>query len=256
MIIIHGLYGASDNWVSVARELANDFEVWLIDQRNHGRSPHHPEHSYEAMRNDLLEFMDTHQIGKAILVGHSMGGKTAMFFAAAYPERVQALVVVDIAPKSYGLNAVQEQRSISHQSIIEAMLAVQLDGINDRAEVEAQLTRSIPVQRTRQFLLKNLHRNADNSFSWSLNLNALRQNLHHILEGLSPADFDGGRGVTGFPTLFIRGEQSAYIGNDDVALIERLFPYAELVSIPRAGHWVHAEQPELLIKNIRYFVLE
>ena len=254
MIITHGLYGASDNWVTVGKALAEHFEVYLLDQRNHGRSPHSMEHSYGLMRDDLLEFMNAQEIEKAILVGHSMGGKTAMFFAAEYPERVQALVVVDIAPKSYFDVDSFEQETIDHQRIIRTMRAIDFTKVSSRADVETQMNEHLPWPRISQFLMKNLKREKDNTFSWSLNVEALHKNVKEILDGLNPDDFRHGNEVTGFPVLFIRGEKSDYILPDDINLIYNIFPYAEIVSIPNAGHWVHAEQPQLLIKNILYFI--
>lgn len=255
LIIVHGLYGASDNWHTVGRALAEHFEVYLIDQRNHGRSPHAPEHTYEHMRNDLLELFDKLKLQKAILVGHSMGGKTVMHFAAAHPERVQSLVVVDIAPKSYNNLQTYEQRTVDHHKIITTLLQTTLADYTSRSAIEHQLAKSIQSERTRQFLLKNLARTSDNQFSWKINIHALAANLDSILEGLTKEHFTVDNEQLGFPTLFIRGENSDYILPDDIDYILELFPYAEAVTIPNAGHWVHAEQPQLLIKNLLYFLV-
>lgn len=254
LIIIHGLYGASDNWASVGKVLAEKFQVWMIDQRNHGRSPHAPEHSYELMRDDLLEFMDHHQIQKAIILGHSMGGKTAMFFAAKYPERVKHLVVVDIAPKSYLLDKSAEQGTIDHKNIVAAMGAIDFEYMQTRKQIDELLSHNLKDIRVRQFLMKNLRRNTEGEFEWCINIEALDNNLEKILEGLNPEDFKQGNAVTGFPVLFLRGGNSNYIQAEDINLITLIFPNAELVTVPNAGHWVHAEQPELLIKNVLYFV--
>ena len=177
IIIVHGLYGASDNWVQIAKILGSHFEIFLIDQRNHGRSPHNPVHTYPAMRDDLLEFMDQQGIPAAILLGHSMGGKTIMFFAADHPDRTAGLIVIDIAPKTYQ----GSKGPLSHQSIMKTMSGIDFEGIKTRAEVDKKLTRDLPSKRVRQFLMKNLHRNKDQTFSWSLNLESLRNNLDHIL---------------------------------------------------------------------------
>jgi esterase len=255
IIIVHGLYGASDNWVTVAKALADNFEVYLLDQRNHGRSPHDADHTYDVMKDDLLEFMERHELNEATIIGHSMGGKTAMFFAKNYPEKVTNLMVIDIAPKSYALIAKENRKTIDHERIIDALLAVDFSTITTREEVEAILESKLPTERVRKFLMKNLRRNKDNTFSWSVNLKALKNNLPLILDGLNEKDFDKGRGITGFPVIFVKGANSDYITRDDFdVLIQTIFPFAELVTIPNAGHWVHAEQPKLLIKNIKYFL--
>ena len=257
LIIVHGLYGASDNWVTIAKMLSEHFEVYLIDQRNHGRSPHAPEHTYNAMKEDLREFMDSQGIEKAVLVGHSMGGKTVMFFAKDYPERISSLVVVDIAPKSYATPDEASLKTIDHRKIIAAMHGVDFSAIASRQQVEEELANSITQDRVRQFLMKNLHRNKDNTFRWSLNVDALERNMPGILEGMNQKDFEKGNGIVGFPVLFVRGANSQYILDEDIDnIILTIFPYAELVTIPNAGHWVHAEQPKLLVKNLLYFVLE
>ena len=257
MIIVHGLYGASDNWVSIAKSFSEHFEVYLLDQRNHGRSPHSHEHNYEVMKEDLREFMDKMELEKAILVGHSMGGKTVMFFARDYPDRVSSLVVVDIAPKSYNTPDEASIKTINHKNLIAAMNRVDFSQVTSRQQVEDELAQSIENVRVRQFLMKNLHRNRDNSFNWSLNVAALEQNMTHILEGMNQQDFEKGNGIVGFPVLFVRGADSKYILDEDIDnIILTIFPFAEVVTIPKAGHWLHVEQPSLLVKNILYFVLE
>ncbi len=256
LIIVHGLYGASDNWVSIAKGLQDYFEVFLIDQRNHGRSPHHPDHTYEAMKEDLKQFMDEHEIEKAVLLGHSMGGKTVMHFAKEYPERISHLIVVDIAPISYLDDARKKHRTLDHATLIQAMRSVDFSKIESRQDVDDALSDTIPPERVRQFLMKNLRRESNNQFSWSLNLEALWNNLPHILDGLNEKEFEKGRGITGFQVLFVKGAESDYITQDVFdSIVLTIFPYAELVTIPKAGHWVHAEQPDLLIKNLLYFVL-
>jgi len=252
MIIVHGLYGASDNWIQVGKILGKYFEVFLVDQRNHGRSPHHPVHTYQAMKEDLLEFMNQQEISSAILLGHSMGGKTVMSFAADHPGRTNGMVVVDIAPKSYRMS----KGHPAHQTIIKAMSRVNFKDIRTRAGVDEALSRDIPSIRIRQFLMKNLHRDKNQAFSWSLNLEALQKNLDEILEGMDEKSFDQGKQVTGFPALFLRGANSPYIQDTDVEMIHRIFPLAEVITIPDAGHWLHVEQPTLLTRTILSFFLE
>jgi len=254
MIILHGLYGSSDNWFSIGKAFASRFEVYLIDQRNHGSSPHSREHNYIAMRNDLHDFMELHAIEKAVIIGHSMGGKTAMFFAVAWPEKVQLLVVVDISPGSYKSLTRSTPQSADHMNIITAMLGVDFSQVNDREDVSRMLSESIPSERVRQFLLKNIRRNAEGGYEWRLNIQALHDQLPMIMDGLDPKPYMNGNGVTGFPVLFVRAGQSGYISVDDISTIKTIFPMSELVTIPSADHWIHVQQPELLIKTIEYFI--
>jgi len=253
LIIIHGLYGASDNWVNIARELSDKFEVFAIDQRNHGESPHDEVHDYPAMSADLCAFMDDHGIEKASLVGHSMGGKTAMLFALECPERVASLVVIDIAPIAYHDLAFNSHSSANHAKMIDAMLAVDLSRMETREEVSRALSVDIGSERIRMFLLKNLTRDKQKNFVWKINLPALKRNLDAIMEALPVEEVVRNGGQKGFPVVFIRGERSDYIRPEDHDLIRKVFPTAGIVSIPKAGHWVHAEQPKLLLKNLRYF---
>ncbi len=254
LIIVHGLYGESDNWVSIGRALADRYEVFIIDQRNHGHSPHDPEHNYTVLKNDLLGFMDEHNLGKAILMGHSMGGKTVMFFAAAWPERVQSMIVVDISPRSYISTDQPSPHTLDHLNVVNAMMNVDFEKAESRMDIDMMLAPYIPSQRVRQFLLKNVRRKDRTHFKWKLNLQALHDEMPRILDGLSPEKYLNGNGITGFPALFIRGADSDYIREADYSIIHTIFPTAEIVTIPNAGHWVHAEQPELFLKNVRYFL--
>ncbi|MEE4198883.1 MAG: alpha/beta fold hydrolase [Bacteroidales bacterium] len=254
LIILHGLYGSSDNWVSIGKKLASFFEVYLIDQRNHGKSPHSPQHNYPLLKEDLREFMDKHSLDKAIIMGHSMGGKTAMYFAADYPERVSSLIVIDIAPGSY--KGTESSQLITHSTIINAMYNVDFSKVNSRKEIEKVLAPSIPSKRVRQFLLKNAGRTRANRFAWRLNIETINNQLGNIMDGLDVEKFNGGNGITGFPVLFIKGEKSDYIGLEDEKAISTLFPYAEIETIPDTGHWLHAEKPERFLQTIQSFLGE
>ena len=256
LIIVHGLYGGLDNWLTVAKELAENFEVFIVDQRNHGKSPHDDSHTYIDLKNDLLEFMDDHGIDKAVLLGHSMGGKTVMFFAVDYPERVNSLVVVDIAPKNYSKISDYTPQTINHEHLVSVILNIDLNQFKSRTEINTDLAKQIKSEKVRQFLLKNLKRNEDKSFGWKLNIKAISKYLPQIMDGIDESSFAKGKGITGFPVLFIRGQESNYICDNDHKQIRTIFPYAEITSIPRAGHWVHAEQPNLLVKTVNYFILE
>lgn len=256
IIIAHGLYGSSDNWVSIAKDLAKNFEVFLIDQRNHGASPHTNSHTYQDLKEDLLEFMNDHRIKKATLLGHSMGGKTVMFFAAEYPERISNLLIADIAPKNYSKISNASIQSIDHKNIVSAMLNFKFDNFKSRSEIDQKLSENIQSERVRQFLLKNLKRDAEKNFSWKLNIKTISKFLPQIMDGMNKSDFTHGKGITGFPVLFMRGANSNYITDDDHNLIRTIFPYAEITTIPNAGHWLHAEQAKLLVKTIEYFMLD
>jgi esterase len=254
LIILHGLYGSGDNWVTIARELSSHFEVYVVDQRNHGHSPHSSTHDYPSMRDDLKKFMDAEGIEKAVLIGHSMGAKTIMFFAAEWPDRVQSLISVDMAPRAYHDLAVDSRSAANHGKMISAMLELDLAGATSREEIDQALGVKIGSDRVRSFLLKNVRRDRSGQFRWRINLPALRDNLEKILDGLDVEQIAARGGITGFPALFVSGENSDYIRPEDHPLIRALFPAADIVTIPGAGHWVHAEQPALLVKTIRYFL--
>lgn len=251
MVILHGLYGSSDNWISIGRALADDFEVYLVDQRNHGRSPHDDQHNYEAMRNDLLDFLTDAGLDRIILAGHSMGGKTAMCFAANFPGRVEKLIVVDMAPKSYRILIRKEVPS--HYDILKAMKEVDFTRISGRREVDRMLAPVIKQRRIRAFLMKNLGKTDDNRYFWKLNLNVLLRDLDNIMGDINENCFEPGAVPGSLPVLFIRGENSPYILDRDMDIIKKIFPSAELETISGAGHWLHAEQPEAFIDVLRRF---
>lgn len=254
LIIVHGLYGSGDNWISIGRELSRDFEVYVVDQRNHGQSPHSGIHDYPTMRGDLREFMDRQGINRAVLIGHSMGGKTIMAFALKWPERVQSLISVDIAPKSYHDHALNSHVAADHARMIDAMLELDMAGFDSREELDMALRQKIGSDRVRSFLLKNVRRDKDGHFFWRINLQALRDNLDRIMDGIGVESVVNEGGITGFPALFVSGANSVYIAPEDHRLIRSVFPVADFVTIPGTGHWVHAEQPVLLVKNIKYFL--
>jgi esterase len=238
IIILHGVFGSSDNWQTVGKFLSERYKIYLVDQRNHGLSPHSDEFNYHAMAGDLIELMDNESISKAHLIGHSMGGKTAMSVACIFPARVQSLTVVDIAPKYYAPH---------HQNILAGFHSVNLDSINSRTEADSQMSKVISHPGIRQFLLKNLIRKGD-YFTWKHNLTSIEKNIEAIGEGLSnDCHFEEG-------TLFIAGGQSGYIQFEDHAEIKSHFPNSEIVAVEGAGHWVHAEKPKELIEVIIEFL--
>ena len=250
LVIIHGLYGSSDNWLSVAKRLSDNFTVFMPDQRNHGRSPHSADNSYEAMKNDLTEFLDKHHIGEATLLGHSMGGKVAMYFAADYPERVKKLIVADIAPKDY-LAMDKISQFHLHRNILMAMQEIDFNIARSREMVDDLLSEKIDDPRIRQFLLKNLVRDKTaKRLKWRINAEVLYNYLDEIVSGVNKHWFADRIPVTAYPVVFIRGENSEYVLPEDEPLIKEIYPDARIISIPGAGHWLHAEQPELFVKAV------
>lgn len=244
LVILHGLFGMSDNWVSFAKNVSEEgFHVFVPDQRNHGRSGHSGIHNYVAMVDDLLEFLDSLALDQVFLLGHSMGGKTAMQFSIDYPERVRKLVVVDISPAS-------GTHGETHRGIIDALLSADFGQYNGRQEAATALKGLIPSQRLRQFLQKNLYWKDRGSLGWRINLEAVRENLHEIFKSIdTPIPFDK-------PVLFIRGGHSDYIPDRDFPLIVSLFPQARIKTIPGAGHWLHAEQPDEFLRELLFFLME
>ncbi len=245
LLILHGLYGSSDNWHTIGKALADEgFAVHLLDLRNHGRSPHSDEHTYNAMVEDIMEYLQNNQLTKITLLGHSMGGKVAMLFTLNHAEMVKKLIVVDIAPKTYPINY------DNHLHILHTMSALNLGMAKSRKEIEKMLLPHIKNTKVVQLIMKNLHRKKQGNFEWKINIKALTENLENITGG---ADGWEKKSCT-TPTLFLRGEQSDYLILTDNFLIKKSFPNAEITTIPNAGHWVHAEQPRLVVKTILYFI--
>ena len=253
LIILHGLYGSSDNWYSIGKALSTNFEVYLVDQRNHGHSPHSESHTYNDLQEDVFEFFNAHNISKAILIGHSMGGKTAMLFSIFHPERIEKLVIVDIAPKAYTSLQNYQSHAIEHLNIMQAFLSTEISQMQSREQIDEEFAKFIIDKNIRQFLLKNVSRSND-GFKWKLNVQALSKALPNILEGLDIKAIQHKKTKPDFPVLFIKGEKSDYIVDDDLFPIKQIFPKAELVTIFDAGHWVHSEQPELFLKTLKYFL--
>ncbi|TDN95641.1 pimeloyl-ACP methyl ester carboxylesterase [Salegentibacter sp. 24] len=229
LVILHGFLGMSDNWKTIGSKLAKEkeFQVHLIDQRNHGKSPHANEHSYELMAEDLKEYCQQHTLKNIVLIGHSMGGKTAMLAAANYPELVEKLIVVDIAPKYYEPH---------HQQILDGLTALEKADLESRQEADTLLSEFISEKPVRLFLLKNLNRKSEGTYNLKVNLETLKNNIEEIGRAL-PQDktFKG-------PTLFIKGGNSNYIKETDKDAIRKQFPKVDFKEIENAGHWVHAEK--------------
>ena len=240
LFILHGFMGMADNWMTLGRRFAEHFRVHLIDLRNHGRSFHHNVMNYDSMREDVLHYADERNIGNFTVLGHSMGGKLAMHIACRHPENVSKLIVVDIAPKSYPPR---------HIPLLEALQSVDFSRMKRRADIDAHLSKSITSPAIRLFLMKNLKRKKDGGFEYKFNLPVLIRSYGEINRPL-PGEYR----CKG-DSLFIRGSLSPYISPDDETLIYRHFPKAVIRDIPGAGHWVHAEKPDLLYDMVRDFCL-
>ena len=240
LIILHGLFGMLDNWHTVGKMLGEHFQVFLVDQRNHGRSPHSAELNYGVLADDIRDFIVQHRISSCFLLGHSMGGKVAMTVALRYPELVTKLIVVDIAPRSY---------SSFHDSILGALTSLDLSSLASRQAIDDALSVRIQGAPVRQFLMKNLARNDDGSFRWKMNLSVISSKYQEILKEVnSNAAFSN-------PALFIRSKKSSYIGEMDLSDIKRLFPHSTIVDF-ETGHWVHAEAPGQLTNTVTEFLLQ
>ena len=240
LIILHGLFGMLDNWQALAKEFACFFETHIVDLRNHGRSFHANQHNYEAMSEDLLSYLNAYNLDEVSLIGHSMGGKVAMTFACMYPERLQKLVVVDIAPKYYPPH---------HQEILSGLNAVEQAKIKSRKDADQILSQYFSESAMRQFLLKNLYWRSSTELTFKFNLKVLSDQIKNVGQALhTDALFDR-------PTLFIVGQSSNYIKETDVELIESHFPDFEIVEIPNSGHWVHAENPDQFFDKVSRFLI-
>ncbi|MGZ3864119.1 MAG: alpha/beta fold hydrolase [Bacteroidia bacterium] len=241
LLILHGLFGQSDNWNTLAKRFGDTgFEVYTIDLRNHGLSPHSEEWNYEVMADDIEEFISEHNLQDPVLLGHSMGGKVAMYFATKYPGMLDKLIVADMSPRAYEPH---------HASVLDALNAVDFSEINNRREAEAVLSKYIDDFGTKQFLLKNIYweDNANNKMNWRFNLPVITRKYSAILDSVPEQKTD-------VKTLFIRGEKTNYIREVDIAEIEKRFVNYTLDTIPGAGHWVHAEKPNEFYDSVFNFI--
>jgi pimeloyl-ACP methyl ester carboxylesterase len=242
VVILHGLFGTSDNWGSIGKELAEPADsatppcdVLLVDLRDHGRSPHTTATSYPLMAADVHALVERLGLRDVVLVGHSMGGKTAMVFAQHWPQLLRQLVVVDISPKEHANN---------HGHIIEALLTADVAPGRSRKEVEAHIAARVKEPGVVQFLMKNLYWATEEQLAWRVNAPLLARELPAILAAIGPE-------TVRTPTLFIRGGQSDYILREDLPAIKEQFPNSRVETVPYAGHWVHAQAPDEVIALIR-----
>lgn len=239
VILLHGLFGSMRNLGFIARPLAQSFKVYLLDQRNHGDSVHLSNMTYQEMADDVVRFMDQQELQTAHIVGHSMGGKTAMQLALSQPQRVDRLVVADIAPVAYPRR---------HDSILEGLNQVQAAQVKTRKEADAILATYVAEADVRAFLLKSLMANTNGQLSFKFNLKDIERNYEQIIAAPSGQPFHG-------PTLFIKGATSAYIQAQHKEQVLSLFPNAQMKIIAGAGHWLHAEKPALFNRLVNEFLV-
>jgi esterase len=242
IILLHGLFGSSDNWQSFARSLSGKgYTVITPDLRNHGLSPHSGNFTIKEMANDLYELMNDLRLTSAVILGHSLGGKTAMQFAFEYPQLVDGLIVVDISPRKY---------EVQHHNVINALKLVDTASLKSRAEAEAILFSQLKDQGVVQWLMKSLYRKEKNSFDWRFNLEVISQQIENTAEEITTSE------PFKKPVLFVKGEKSDYITTTDETLIHQLFENVEIKTAPLAGHWVQAENPAWLLTETTEFLLK
>ena len=241
LIILHGLFGQSDNWNSLGKQFSEKgFEVYLVDQRNHGLSPWNDEWNYKVMSGDILELMHDNNLQKAILLGHSMGGKSAMHFAINHCEKISKLIVVDIAPKKY---------LTANDGVLDGLLAIDFEKVKSRKEVEKFLSNHISDNGTKLLLQKNLYWIEENKLAWRFNLEVISKNRNVVGD-----TFDVENKNCDKPTLFLRGGKSKYILDSDFSEIKKLFPNSELKIIKDAGHWIHSDKPKEFFEEVMKFI--
>ena len=241
LIIIHGLFGMSDNWNTLGKKFTKYCKVHLIDLRNHGRSPHSEDFNYDVMCEDLLEYMEDNNIQKPILLGHSLGGKVAIKCAFTYPEKIEKLIVADISPKKYNTDFAQ--------NILQLLYKLPLEDFKNREDIDSVLSSTYEDKGMRLFLLKNLYRKENKEFSWRFNIDVLLEKVSNIQE----ADFI--KGICDIPTHFIRGGNSNYITTEDELIINKHFSDFSIATIDGVGHWIHAENPERFYNEVMGFCL-
>lgn len=240
LVILHGLFGSSDNWFTLAKTFSQQHKVYLVDQRNHGQSPHSDDFNYKLLAEDLESFLSAKEIVDPVVIGHSMGGKTAMNLAVKRPDLIDKIIVVDIVPKSY---------PVHHDHILNGLNAIDLNTLSSRTQADQILSQFIAETDVRQFLLKNLNRKADGGFEWKINLKAIDNHIEEIGAGMQY------EGVFEKATLFIKGVKSNYYADGDEELIKSIFPKA-IFSTLDTGHWVQAEKPVEFANTVLEFLLK
>lgn len=240
LIILHGVFGFLDNWLTIGKAISeHGFQVYLVDQRHHGRSPQEGPLDYPTFARDLKEFLEQQKLFSPILLGHSMGGKTVMEYAVTFPGTYEKLVVADIGPKSY---------PIHHAKILKGLNAMDIEAIETRQQADDILSEYEPILAVRQFLLKNLYRKDEGGFGWRFNLPLLTTDMSNVGAAIvteTPVET---------PVMFMRGDKSDYIKDEDWAGILEIFPNAVLDTIENSGHWIQAEQPKAFLQSLLHFL--
>lgn len=239
LIILHGLFGQSDNWNTLSKGFAEKgLRVFTVDQRNHGLSPHSEDWNYQVMADDLKEFIDEHQLKDPIILGHSMGGKTVMFFELSYPGIASKIIIADIAVRA---------SKPHHDEVLKALNAVDFNALKTRKEAEAVMNEYITDFGTKQFLLKNIYWKEDERMAWRFNLEVMTRKYNEILVEVPEKTSD-------VKTMIMRGEKSNYISDADAEEMKNRFPNSVLVTIKDAGHWIHAEKPKEFFESVMAFL--
>ena len=239
LIILHGLFGSSDNWMSVSKLFGVHYQVYLLDARNHGQSPHDEVHTYSSMADDLEEFIFKNALDSLYIIGHSMGGKTVMEYLTSKKNTVSKAVIVDISPRAYEPH---------HHREIQALKSINLAELSSRQEADDIMARIIPELGVRQFLLKNLYRNEDGSFHWRMNLDGIIYQINEIGKSTPKSS------ISDADILFLKGSKSDYyIRPEDEVLIKKIFPKSKIKIIENSGHWIQAEQPQAFFETVFSF---
>ncbi len=255
VIILHGLYGSSDNWMTIARKLAkHDLQIITLDHRNHGNSPHTPEHSYEDMITDLAWLLNDLGIEKAHIVGHSMGGKVAIGFAADYPEKILSLTIADIIPLNYLEKPASAIQYDFHKKILDTLYHLDIKRAKSRKEVEKELMKDIPELHIRKFILKNIRKSSDQSFEWKINVVALRENLDEIISGVDYREYEDRIPILTYPVQLIRGGLSGYCPDDKLNIVKEMYPEIIINTMEDATHFLHAEKPDEFTNLLLEFI--
>lgn len=240
LIILHGLFGSLDNWATLGRHWANDYTVYMVDLRNHGKSPHTDTHTIPDMAGDMIDFIRKNQIDSPVVMGHSMGGKVAMEVALQIPDEIRALIIADIGAHSYPRG---------HDYIFQAIHSLDLQKVQSRKQIEKKLSESINNIEEVFFMSKNIDRTKD-GFKWKINTSTLEKDYEEILKPI-----EAGR-IFDKATLLLKGEKSKYVKKEHIDQLKLLFPRIRVETIPDSGHWLHADQPDIFKKEVGKFMEE
>lgn len=248
VVVLHGLYGSGESWIRVAGILEAKYKVYLPDLRNHGKSFHHPSHTYQELAEDVKIWADNLGLNRFYLVGHSMGGKTAMFFADKYPEMIEKMIIADISPRSYSALMDHVDSIQFHLNLITMMKSLPIGTFSSYKIAASHV--SDYDENIRNIVLKNL-RKENGRMLWRMNVDAIFNNLPEIMDGLNPDDFIDRK--IEIPTLFLKAELSKYLTDQDIKLIDFIFTNANIEIVPDVSHWLHYERPEDVAGRIERF---